>query len=445
MMDGTPRERPERDRPFDPSKVAAGEGAASLVTSFLRIVDSVASRKRARRGDDQKRHVDMASALVLDLAHLWVTAPEGWLAVSLQKGFYSPERRQAGFLTEKFIDLVNLLAAAGVLELRRGFQGAMGAGRRTTIRAGTQLKHLFAAADVMHSDIGRNRKLLRDCLVLKSRKVRGKATRLRVPDNELTRALRADVESINDWIALADLSWAGDEREDGIDLGDRFVWRTFNNGSFEDGGRLFGGFWHRKDRLECVFFGDQPAVSLDYGQMGVRSAYSMAGAVPPPGDLYEVPGLEGYRSGVKTLLSALLAADRIPTRMPKRIRSEDLFPPVVTFGRAYRAIEQHHEPIKHLFGTSLCYRQMYEESCLLVDILLRLMDQGVVALPVHDCILIGQQNMTIAEQTMKELFEGRFGIEAVVDVSFPTSTITLNPSVTIGLTSDSPIEGAVSL
>jgi hypothetical protein len=433
-MDGTLRTKRERDRPFDPSKLPSGDAAKDLLDAFLELIAGFESRKRSRRPLDQARHVEMASALVMDLAHLSRTLPGQWLAVSLDKGLYSPERRAAPFLTEKFIELVNLLGAyPEVLELRRGFQGAMRiSGRRTTIRPGSRLLKLFEETGVSLADIGRDHSLMGDPLVLKAPKVRGQSSYLPIPDSDHTRALRAEVRLINGWIASADLGWLGDEEEDKVDLGDRYVRRVFNNASFEDGGRLFGGFWHRKDRLECLLFGEDRPVALDFGQMGVRSAYAMAGAAPPDGDLYAVPGLEGHREGTKKVLSALLAADRIPRSLPKGVRKAGFFPKRLTFERVYEAISEYHFPIKHLFGTSLCFRQMYEESSLLIKILLRLRELGVVALPLHDGILVSDEHRTIAEHTMKELFRLHLGVEGMVDVSFPTTTIMPVTSGTIG-------------
>lgn len=446
-MDGTSPLTPDRDRPFDPSKIAAGDTAADLVDAFMRLVDGMESRQRARKAVDEARHVAMTSALVLDLAHLTLTKPGQWLAVSLQKEFYSSERRPADFLTENFIALVKLLAGdPAVLELRRGTQGnAIERGRRTTIRPGSLLLKLIADADISLADIGRNRALLSDCLVLKSCKVRGKSSYLIMPDNELTRALRAEVDAINGWIASADIWWAGDEQEDGVDPGDRHLRRVFNNGSFEDGGRLFGGFWQpEKERVDYVCFGEHQAVGLDFGQMGVRSAYVMANAEAPAGDLYSIPGLERYRKGVKTVLSALLAADRIPKSFPKGVRKGKLFPSTWKFQHVYEPIAAYHSQIKHLFGTSLCHRQMYEESCLLIEILLRLKELGVVALPVHDGLVVSQEHLQIAEVTMRTVFRERLGIEGVVDVSFPTTTITFSPTTPMGTPTVFPKEGGLS-
>ncbi|GAB2623736.1 hypothetical protein [Novilysobacter erysipheiresistens] len=425
-MNGSPAAQRERDRPFDCSKIPLGEAAACLVGEFLHIAGEMESRQRARRAEDLRRHEAMASALVLDLAHRTLSQPDGWVTVSLQNDDYSPARRQAPFLTQRFVDLLNLLASdPEILEMRRGIARRGGGGERTTVRAGARLLRVFAVADIALTDIGRDRSILKNSLVLMGPKLRGSAEVLPIPDTAETRLLRVEVQAINEFLAQADLDWLGDVVDDKIDLSDRFVFRVFNNGSFKDGGRLFGGFWHCKDKLEGVCFGQHRAVALDYGQMGVRAAYVQAGLVPPEGDLYSVPGLQPYRKGVKTVLSALLAADKIPTAFPKGVRKDGLFPSSWKFARVLEPIAEFHSPIRHLFGTKLCFRLMYEESCLLIKVLLRLKDLGVVALPLHDGILVSNEHLSIGESTMRIKYHEHFGVDGVVDVSYPITSYNL--------------------
>lgn len=407
-----------RDRPFDPAKLPKSDSAKQLVVEALAWVSKLERRQRARREVDQANHEGMVAALVLDLAHRAITAPNEWLSVSLQKPQYSLKRRRAPFLTESFPTLVKLLATDGdFVELRQGFQAPFGASRRTTIRAGSGLRRRIKVTGLSLADIGRNQSLRGDVLVLRGPKVRGTACNLPIPETDQTKALRAEVEAINDWIASADLVWGG---RDDVDVGDRFLRRIFNNGSFELGGRLFGGFWQRassEDRLESLFFEDHPAVALDFAQMAARSAYSEVGAEPPKGDLYEVSGLEGHRDGVKRVLNALLASDGVPRRFPQGTRK--LFSRKWKFADVLSLISARHPRIQHLFGTGLALRLMYLESRLLMAILGRLRELKVVALPIHDCLLVSQEHSAVAKQVMEEAFKELLGLEGRVEESLP--------------------------
>ncbi len=68
-----------------------------------------------------------------------------------------------------------------------------------------------------------------------------------------------------------------------VDSNDRRLRRIFNNGSFEEGRRLFGGFWQplkKTERAEGLIIEDEAVASLDFGQMTPRILYGMAGVFP---------------------------------------------------------------------------------------------------------------------------------------------------------------------
>lgn len=430
-MDGSPRTLP-KDRAFEPSKIPLGEPARRLVTEVLGCIAQLEDRRRTRRSVDQDLHVKQATALVLDLAHLELIDPGGWLSVSLKKVHYATANRSAPFLTETFPKLVKLLSTdASLVDFQLGSQGVFNAGRRTAIRAGGSLRALIDDLELNLSDIGRDRVLRGDVLVLKGRKIAGKARKLAFDETVDTRRMREEIDEINDWLARADLFWFGDEAADRIDSGDRFLKRIFNDGRFDSGGRLFGGFWQRAksdDRLDNTMIEGHAAAALDFGQMAVRIAYSMQKVRPPHGDdLYVVPGLERFRDGVKRVLNALLAADAIPQRFPQGSRK--CFPRHLRFKEVREAIESHHPALKPLFGTGQALRIMKIESDLLVAILLRLKEMGVVALPIHDCVLVRQKNESTAKSVMEATFREILGVEGRVEIK---------RSATVGYTSVSP-------
>ena len=55
------------------------------------------------------------------------------------------------------------------------------------------------------------------------------------------------------------------------------VMRRIFNGSYEEGGRLFGGFWQtmpRPDRFKRIRICGEPVALVDYGQLFLRLAYA---------------------------------------------------------------------------------------------------------------------------------------------------------------------------
>jgi hypothetical protein len=144
-----------------------------------------------------------------------------------------------------------------------------------------------------------------------------------------------------------------------------------------------------------------------------------------------VPGLERYRYGVKQVLNALLAADQMPQRFPVGTRGD--IPKQHSFRSVLVAIENHHGPITPLFGTGRSLRLMYLESCILVAILLRLRDLGVVALPIHDCLLVSQEDRVIAREVMTTTFKEMLGSEPPIGEDFSGSLFTPKGALAVPL------------
>lgn len=289
------------------------------------------------------------------------------------------------------------------------------------MRAGAHLFALLESQEVTLADFGRDLDLLGDPLVLRSEKVAGKAGKLSLPDTEEVHALRSEMLDVNRWLAVADVDWWGVPEEDGVDPGDRFLRRIFNNGSLEHGGRLFGGFWQNlssEARLEGIRIDGMRVASVDFGQMGVRLAYALAGATPPLGDLYAIPGIRGSREGVKKLLGALLAADRMPKRMPAGTRQ--YFHATAKIHDVVDAIARHHAPIQHLFGTGLAFPIMYQESQVLLAVLRHLRDVGIVALPIHDCVLVRCDRAQETKAIMEEVFFSVTGVKGDAVIQLPS-------------------------
>ena len=429
-MDGSSPEL-GRDRPFDPSKTVAGEASRALVADVLHRIESSESRQRARREADQRNFELMVSAIVLDLAHCVLVSPKDAVAVPLQNALYTAKTRPAPFLMETFPSLVRQLAKLELLDLEMGRRSPFGPGKRSTVRASHQLLRLLEKHGVAQSDIGLDPRLRRrDVLVLKGSKVRGKASKLVVPDTEETRRLRHDMQEINAWLATADLEWLDSTP---IDVSYRFLRRIFNNGHLDQGGRLYGGFWqglNAEARLNYIWIDGHAVSSLDFGQMAVRTAYSLVGVEPPTGDLYSVPRLEQYREGVKKVLNALLAADKMPNRFPQGTRAQ--FPRSYKLDDVVDPILAHHRPIARLFGTGRAHQLMHIESNLMVSILLQLKELGIVGLPIHDCLLVSQKYSRQVKQVMEDSFRQMLGWEGVVEESLPTVTITIGtPSASL--------------
>ncbi|MBY9045439.1 hypothetical protein K7460_29510, partial [Pseudomonas fluorescens] len=113
-----------------------------------------------------------------------------------------------------------------------------------------------------------------EILVLKSgRDDDGNATLINYAESQKTRTLRRQVQRINDWLLDADIELTGPRTaarlgKEGEIIAPyrRTLRRTFNNKSWQQGGRLSGGFWMtmpRTDRFRQIRMHGKPVADVD--------------------------------------------------------------------------------------------------------------------------------------------------------------------------------------
>ncbi len=189
---------------------------------------------------------------------------------------------------------------------------------------------------------------------------------------------------------------------------------------FDLGGRLFGGFWWQsleKQRRRSVRLDGEPVADLDFAAMFLRLAYLEVGESPPPeGDLYAaVPGLSGWRKGVKIAANAMLFRTSRMLRLPKKAR--DHLPPRLSCASVRAAILAGHPALAPVFETGIGYRLMFLESQILIAAMLRLIAQGVSAvLPMHDGLMCPRSKAELVRQAMSDAAEQTVGFRLPISL-----------------------------
>lgn len=413
-----------KDRRLNPSRLPVSEGARALVADvrnqLLNYERYRGPRKRARRANDQTRFDRIVTAIVCEVVHAALGNPEAWRYLSLSKRVPPIEATGAAFMTNERVRIIEWMASPEMdwLEVCKGERGYLGTSRQTAIRASARLLGRMDEHEIQYADLGRDENLMGDPLVLRGPKQRGRAKDLPVPEGEPAETYRDEMRRINHWLAGLDIACDYDSNGNPRDEGDRWLYRIFNDGRMDQGGRLNGGFWQSgmkgKERLRDLTLNGEPVACLDYGQCGIRIAYGLVGAQPPPGDLYAVPGLEGFREGVKKVLHAQLARTKAMTRLPPNTRKH--FNQHLSVRDIEDLILRHHHPIRQYFQTGLGLTQQFIESQVLVRCLLQLIDGGLTALPVHDGLYVPQSQIAAVGQVMRECFLSVAGVEAAISV-----------------------------
>lgn len=420
-----PDEDEPRDRPFNPWRCPKTDKAGQAVADAFAVAQARETerglRKRKRRPADQERFEAAVTAIVSDVIHHHVEGHFPGLSITRSRSQLTGAcRYRPGFIGKTFPDILDTLASAGLIDQEVApSDPEKRTGRQTVIRAGWRLREWIRDRGISLEDLTETRNG-RETIILKRTKEDrwDKGGRLDYVDTETTTALRAEMTEINGWIEAANLD-AGltSDRSGTVDLEDRTLCRHFTLGRFDRGGRLFGGFWQRmskEERRGGILIDEEEAVELDYGQVCPRIVYGLCHSMPPRADLYDIPGLEGRRDGVKKVMNAMLFIDRRLIQMPRGTRK--LFPSHEPVEEVVSAIEAAHPEIQDAFFRGIGHAVQFAESTILVEVLLELKARGIVALPIHDAVMVPWTRAEETRAVMLETFERLTGVEGAVEL-----------------------------
>jgi hypothetical protein len=322
--------------------------------------------------------------------------------------------------------LLDVLVALGLI----GRHWLMIRGEATSIAPTQVLANMVAEFGIQLSDIVSDEGKELIVLTMKRRGAYGRigCQEINYIDSPSTCADRDAMSRLNAFLHDSDIAFLDDGQEPRVNPLDRTMKRFYviyqgQDVRFDQSGRLCGGFWQniKKGRRRNIRINGEPIVELDFSSMYTRMAYAAVGAVPPEGDLYAIPGLEGYRSGVKVVMNALLFDVKPRSRLPKGLgngvgddfaalsdpnsvaaRYDARLPKGWPIKRMMKEILKVHPCLKDAWGRGLGITLMHQESEILLAVLLDLASRNIPALGLHDGLLVARGDMKIARAVMME-------------------------------------------
>ena len=381
------------------------------------------TRKRARRPADQVTYDRTVEAILCDLCAVELGSENDSIHLPLSNKVLRSKSRYKGTALGKTLpDILKVMSAPEMsfVSVEKGHSTfkivddelnvAFAGGQQTILKAGPKLLSRIERFDITRADMGHAPE--EEVLVLRAPKRHSNsiAEYQEYEDDKATLALRQQMTDINAWLDTADITCSHPQ----VDPAHRRLRRIFNNSDFAQGGRLYGGFWQAMssdERQEHILIEGDCCVELDYGQMSLAILYGLTGTKPPEGDLYDLSA-EGiptdYRKGIKTVIQALINSSKVPTKMPKGVRK--LIPSRYTIKDILEAVARKHPAIYPQMTSGIGMQLFRKESDILVDVLETLRSEGIVALPVHDAVIVMDEHHLQATKIMKEVFEGHTGI-----------------------------------
>jgi len=191
--------------------------------------------------------------------------------------------------------------------------------------------------------------------------------------------------------------------------------RIFNE-DWSKGGRIFYGFWinmPKRERLTRLAIHGESVCEIDYRSMLLRIAYALAEQPWPFRDADPYTAGEGERVGWKRMTVALLFSPHV-RQWPGKTQDERAavraaFPAGTKPSHVYDVCRQRHAAIAAQFGKAA--ELFGYEADLMLTVLAALYRRGIVAVPIHDSLIVVERHAEIAADTMRECGVERLGVE----------------------------------
>ena len=409
-----------------------GSALDDVASAIKAEVEGFENRGRKRKPVDAQRFDHLVRAVVANLAREFIAPSKGggWLGTKRWSGrtkaFTYYDCPAFGL---QWNNLADHLEAMGIILQREGEIQTNGIrGNARSLRASTLLTERIAA---IRPDIRFARAENEPVIVLaSSRWVESEDTfkydkekdRHDVPATSQTLFISRRVGRINNMLAGADIAVVGEDGHLARGFSGKrplTVRRHFTithaeievdglrGYRFDRGGRLYGGFWQYMPKTERhrIRINGDPVSIVDFRSMNAHIAYSLAGATPPDGDLYAVPGLAQYRPEVKRLFNAMLSwpEGRPFKRWPKSIREGNgpLYRSRIGPEKASGLVALFHKDLAGLFSAGRIGEIQYIESETLLQVFDAMIDRGIVGLPIHDAVIVPARDAEAVAEIMR--------------------------------------------
>lgn len=216
------------------------------------------------------------------------------------------------------IEVVDTLVEAGLIEHEKGFKDRKtGIGRMSRMWPTDVLTDLFQGASFGPLDVVYTPD--RETIVLRDKD----GDDLKYDDTDQTKQMRGVVERYNALLARTyvdiptlegryidlGLDGKGNPKRIAVNQRDKFTRRVFNRGSFELGGRFYGGWWQGapSDWRAQIFMEDHPTSEIDYSGLHIVLLYANRNI-----DYWRTINQDPYKLDPTTSLLIRFACERLP-------------------------------------------------------------------------------------------------------------------------------------
>jgi hypothetical protein len=231
-------------------------------------------------------------------------------------------------------------------------------------------------------------------------------------DTERTERMRQRLIEINEAITNARIELPADvgKRSDYLlhldngtvlNLDADSVYRVFNNGSFQLGGRFYGTWWQGVPKVirQKLTINGEPVVEPDFEAHHIRMLYAEAG-LPPPAGPYEVGSWQ--RDQVKLALLILINALNGRSAIGAIMKECGL--DIASACRLVQDIKRRHAPISEFFHSDAGRRLQCLDAEIAEKVMLSMTRRGITVLGIHDSFVAPARHEGLVREVMEKAF-----------------------------------------
>ena len=386
------------------------QNAAEALVAHLESLEE--GRERRRRAPERARLTETMTTFIADLYMAYDDDPCLCLGYSRNKNDYvrSP-RYRSDKSTHKTVTLVaDYLISQGYVDYARHSYRRpenkvdqwAASGTRSRMKARVKLIAFLReehGATIQHITTARNGELIW---------LRSPSKTLQdYSDTLQTKQMRSELGAIN--ALLLDTVIEAPRWPEGInpDQTTHTLYRMFNDGRFDRGGRFYGGWWigaKKKHRAQITINGN-PTVELDYSAHHLRLCYHLLGLdAPDRKDLYALEGTEGLRMAVKWAFNVILNLKKGQRMATPDGKIKELLDGAMSVSQLRKIIEKSYPEIAEWFGRERGLDLQYIDSCISNHILLTLAYRDVPCLPIHDSYIVEKKHVNLLQSAMTQAY-----------------------------------------
>lgn len=200
------------------------------------------------------------------------------------------------------------------------------------------------------------------------------------------------------------------------------VYRVFNNGTFNHGGRLYGPWWQQipSQFRQNITINTEPTAELDYSGFAIRSLYHQQ-RIDYLDDPYELEAMcsyavaqgldrNHYRESIKDLAQALINGKDGNSKKARISGSVKPF----TRHQVFEMLKQKHVPIEWAFASGEGVRNQRLDSDIALDVITALVRAKIPVISIHDSFIVQRKNIKLLNYLMQSFYFNRLKMYPII-------------------------------